>query len=115
MWLKAKFRRTTLAPDRDPLNRRIYEGAKKLVRSVLLAGGVVLLPVLGVIALKGVIALVWMLLGFLLKVLLSSTGNFGDFFARSISHMLDSIQTTPSLWWLIAGAAITWWPLIRSR
>lgn len=115
MWLRSKFRRTTLAPDRDPLNRRIYDDTKKLVRAVLLAGGVVLLPGLGVIVLKVVIALAWMLLGFLLKVLLSSTGNWGDFFARSISHMLESIQATPSLWWLIAGAAITWWPLIRSR
>lgn len=105
----------TLRPDQEPLNRRLYVVAKKLVRALIKTGLFLVSPVLGAILLK----LVWAVASLLFIYVLSwwmptSVGldKFWDIISRSITWV---ISERPSFWWVVGGAALTWWPFIRSR
>lgn len=115
MWNSSKGVALTMRPYQEPLGRRLYVGAKTLVRTSIKAGLLLVAPALGAVFLK----LAWAVVSLIFIYVLSwwtpeslKLGSFWDMGARSISWVLSE---RPGLGWLVAGAAITWWPLIRSR
>lgn len=105
---------TGLPPLETPVGRRIYARAIQLTRRVVQVGLFLVSPVVGAVLLKLLLGIAGVFLAYALGGVMPGpsfmTSGFWETLSRTIPWSLAEI---PSVWWLLAGAAVTWWPLLR--
>lgn len=111
-WANANASPQGLPPVVAPLSRRIYAGAMKTVRWTVRAGLFVMAPVLGAVLLKLILGIASVLFSYALGGLLAGPSFMAAFWETMGRAIPWSISERPSLWWLLAGAVITW-PFFR--